>query len=523
MTRLVRRLMSIALSIAGLGIRPPCGPCHADVVPAACFGDHMVLQREMPLPVWGKADPGERITVEFGDESAATVADRRGDWRVTLPAMPASAEPRSLVIRAGNRVEVSDVLVGEVWLCAGQSNMLLPLAKCADARREIAAASRPSLRLLAMQSAATGDRVAYTPEQVRRLVPREFCTGAWAVCSPESARGFSAVGYFLGGRLVEKLDVPVGVICVAVGGTPTEAWLRREALAGDPAVAAVGRGDWTRNAVLAGWCVERAAANLSRARRAGEAVPGDALGPNHPFKPGFMWEAGIAPLVPLAIRGVAWYQGESNADSPARVAHHASLLTALVRDWRRQWGRPDLPFVAVQLPGMNRPDWPAFRETQRRTLAVLPHTGLVVTIDLGEKGDVHPGDKRPVGERIADWAVARVYGQADDAASAPVPHSAEFADDGTVTIRFDPAGVTLRTRDGDPPRHFETAGRDGVFRPARARIEGDHVVIEPTDASPARRVRYAWLPFPEPPVNLANAAGLPAAPFLLEHDGRRDD
>ena len=494
------------------------GPCRAEVRPAACFGPHMVLQRESPLPVWGTAAAGERVVVTFAAAREETVADGRGSWRVTLPAQRASATPRPLVIEGGNRVVCDDVLVGDVWLCAGQSNMLLPLAKCVDAKRGIAAAGEPRLRLLHMQTAATGDRPAYTAAQVQRLVPAGFCAGAWQRCTPETARGFSAVGYWMGRRLVAALDVPVGIVCVAVGGSPTEAWVRREALAADPTLAPLVEGDWTRNPTLAGWCVDRAAENLARARRAGEPVPGDDLGPNHPFKPGFLWEAGIAPLVPLAIRGVAWYQGESNADSPARVAQHARLFPALVRDWRRQWGRDDLPFVFVQLPGMNRPDWPAFRETQRRALADLPHAGMAVTIDLGRKDDVHPGDKRPVGERLADWALAHVHGRKDVVASGPLPARVEFRDD-AVEIRFDHASGGLRARDGQPPRHFELAAADGVFRAATARIDGDGVVVEsPAPAQPPRHVRYAWAPFPEPPVNLVNAAGLPATPFHLQRD-----
>jgi sialate O-acetylesterase len=523
MNCLGRRLLPVVLLAVAESYELARGVCRAEVRPAACFGSHMVLQRECPLPVWGAAAAGERVVVTFGAATGTATADAAGAWRVTLPAQAASVTPRRLLIRGGNEVVCDDVLVGDVWLCAGQSNMLLPLAKCDDAKRVIAAAAEPRLRLLQLQTIATGDRPAYTTAQVKRLVPAGFCTGTWQPCTPETARGFSAVGYLMGRRLATVLHVPVGVVCVAVGGSPTEAWIRREALAADPAVAPLVHGDWIRNPALAGWCVDRATANLARARRAGEPVPGDALGPNHPFKPGFLWEAGIAPLVPLAIRGVAWYQGESNADSPARVAQHARLFPALVRDWRRQWGRDDLPFVFVQLPGMNRPDWPAFRETQRRALAELPHAGMVVTIDLGQKNEVHPGDKQPVGERIAGWALAEVHGRKDVDAIGPLPTKTEF-EDATVVIRFDHAAAGLRTRDGEPPRHFAVAGEDGAFHPATARIDGACVVVVPPAATrPPRYVRYAWAPFPEPAVNLVNAVGLPVSPFQLARDAPPGD
>jgi sialate O-acetylesterase len=502
-----------------------CTEASADVQPAACFGDHMVLQRETPVPVWGAAAPGETVTVLFGEARAETTADAQGRWRVTLPALAACPEPAKLMLRGRNEVTIADVLVGEVWLCAGQSNMLLPLARAQAAAGEIKAANRPLLRLRTIATAATGDRAAYTPEQILKLSPADFTAGAWAVCSPQTARDFSAVGYFLGARLQEDLGVPVGIICAAVGGSPTEAWIRPGALASDRDLASLVRdGDWTRNPALAGWCTERAAQNLARARRASEPIPGDGLGPNHPFKPGFLWESCIAPLVPLAIRGIAWYQGESNADSPARVAQHARLFPALVRDWRRQWGRQELPVAFVQLPAMNRPDWPAFRETQRLALVELSPAGMAVTIDLGMKNEVHPPDKKPVGERLAGWALAEVYGK-PVAASGPLPLNAKFPTVGAVEILFAHAGRGLRTTDGEPPRHFEVAGPDGVFRTAAAaRIDRDRVVVEPAAASsPARQIRYAWLPFPEPPVNLVNVAGLPAAPFWLTRDARRAD
>jgi len=495
------------------------GPAIAAVTPAACFTNHMVLERGMPLPVWGTAEPGERVTVEFGGVSVHTTARATGRWQVTLPPQEACREPHRLVISGpANSVTLEDVLVGEVWLCAGQSNMMLPLSRATDATREIAAATQPLVRLFTWRAAAGGDRGAYSPAQLAALEPSRFGAGRWERCTPETAAGFSAVGYFFGERLAAALDVPVGIICVAVGGTPAEAWASRAALAAAEPTRPLVTGDWLANPLLAGWCADRARDNLARARRAGERIPGDDLGPHHPFKPGFMWEAGVAPLVPLAIRGVCWYQGESNADSPARVAQHEAIFPALVAGWRRAWDRPELPFGVVQLPGLGRPDWPAFRDSQRRLVEATPHAGLVVTIDLGDPREVHPADKRPIGERLATWALADVYGKPGPA-TGPRPLAAARIEDGGARVTFTATGGGLTTRDGGPPVLVEVAGADGEFQPATASIEGEALVVRPAGERPSgeiQKIRHAWRPFPEPRPNLTGKTGLPATPFELE-------
>ena len=494
----------------------------AAVEPSIGFTSQMVLQQGLPLPVHGKATPGERVQVAFGIAQAEATADATGRWQATLPPQAASRQPRQLLISGDHdRVVLEDVLVGEVWLCAGQSNMLLPLSRAADATREIAAATReiaaaerPMLRLFSFEAAAGGDRGAYTREQLVALEPGRFGWGSWQRCTPKTAADFSAVGYFLGATLVEALDVPVGIMCVAVGGTPAEAWVSRDALAANPPTRSLVAGDWLENPTLARWCVERARDNLAPALAGRTTVPRDVLGPAHPFKPGFMWEAGIAPFGPLAIRGVCWYQGESNADSPARVAQHEAIFPVLVADWRRAFGR-ELPFGIVQLPGLDRPDWPAFRDGQRRLAEQIPGTGLVVTIDLGDPKDVHPADKRPIGERLAAWALASVYGRAGPA-TGPLPVAATRGGDGRVTVTFQATGGGLATSDGQPPRLIEVAGPDGHFQAAQARIAGDSLVVEPAVKPPTGKIvqlRYAWRPYPELRPNLTGQTGLPATPF----------
>ena len=492
-------------------------PTHAGTFELAeVFGSGMVLQQAQPVRIWGRADTGDRVSVSFGDDTASVTTDERGHWIATLPARQASSEPESLVVcRDQDRRQLDNLLVGEVWLAAGQSNMLLPLAKAEDASREIAAAERPTVRLLMLEAAAGGDRRRYTPAQIAALEPSRFFRGSWQPCTPQTAVGFSAVGSFFGASLADQLGVPVGVICVAVGGSPTEAWVRRGAIAADPALAAITEKPWLDNPAVAGWCSERARLQLAGVEVG--SLPGDASGPNHPFKPGFLWEAGIAPLVPLAIRGVVWYQGESNAESPDRVAQHTPLLSRLITDWRRAWNRPRLPFGVVQLPGMQRPSWPAFRESQRRLAESLPGVGLVVTLDLGLRSDVHPPDKRPIGERLARWAAVEVYGR-EGTSTGPVPERA-FCREGSIVVRFRDTPGGLATTDGKPPRHFAVRRREGVFQPADATIEGDSVRLETTmPAAEVAVVGYGQAGFPEPPVNLTDTSGLPATPFLLEID-----
>ena len=295
--------------------------------------------------------------------------------------------------------------------------------------------------------------------------------------------------------------VPIGVIQVAVGGTPIEAWIDRATLAeGFPELV---QGNWLDNAQVGAWCRGRARENL----RAGGG-PADDLGPAHPFKPGFQWASGIAPLAPFPVKGVLWYQGESNAEEEWQIADHDRLFPLLVTSWRKAFGR-DLPFLYVQLPGLQRPHWPAFRESQRRSLARLPGLGMAVSIDLGDPRDVHPADKQPVGDRLARLALNQVYGR-DLLPTGPLPRM--LVQTGTeCRVTFDHARG-LATRDGGAVLGFETRAAAGGFQPALARIEGEQVVLP----GPVHAVRYGWQPFPDPPLNLVNADGLPAAPFHLE-------
>jgi len=482
---------------------------------ARAFGSHMVLQQGQPLPVWGTAKPEAKVTVTLGTRKQTATADANGKWKVNFPALKAAGQTLTLTVQTAQRkTTLVDILVGEVWLCAGQSNMEWQLSKAATAKTSIPAAKHTRLRLLNFVSAARGGSGDYTPELIARLSPERFCKGQWRVCSPGSAAPFSAVGFFFGQKLLAEIDVPVGLINVSTGGTPAEAWVRREALAAHPQLAAMVRGNWLTNKSLEPWCRERGGSNLKRALAANELIPGDDLGPNHSFKPAFMWDTAVAPFRPLPIAGVLWYQGESNAESEWRVQHDA-VLSTLITDWRAQWKRPDLPFLFVQLPAMKRPHWPAFRASQQRVQDAFPHTGMAVTIDLGHPTDVHPRGKQPVGERLARLALASVYGESP-CGGGPRFESAERRGD-SVMLRLAKGRHELRTSDEAPPTGFEVRDRKGRWISAEARIhEADTVMVISPLGQAVEAVRYAWTPYPEPRINLVGDAGLLVAPFEAE-------
>ena len=388
------------------------------------FGDHMVLQAGVAIPVWGHAKAGSKVTVILGDETQNTSANAQGNWQLRLkPRKPNATQTTLRIQSADERIEFKDILIGEVWVCAGQSNMEWMLRQSAHAKEELSGESfqlansadrkleafATKLRLLNLVAGARGSSGSYTTEHLSRLTPETFCQGEWQAVSVESAASFSAVAWYFGRYLQQQLNVPVGLICPAVGGTPTEAWIPRSALLSDPNTQGLVAGNWLDNPRLGDFCRTRGQQNLLTAIQAGESIPRDEFGPNHSFKPGFMWDAGIKPLIPFAIRGAIWYQGESNAETPARVHEHGRLFPMLIQQWRKQWGQGDFPFLYVQLPALNRPQWPLFRDGQRRTLSKLKNAGMAITIDTGHPSNVHPILKKPIGERLAKWALGTTY------------------------------------------------------------------------------------------------------------------
>ncbi len=501
-----------ALVVLGGG----AGSAEAAVRLPAVFGSHMVLQRDRPVVVWGWADAGERILVQLGPHTKHGQADAQGAWRVELPAMPAGG-PHRLSVAGQNEVVFDDVMLGELWVCSGQSNMAWPLSRALNPEQEVAAAKHPGLRL-------------FTMAQSSQPQAQSQGAGSWAVCDPSTAAGFSAVAYFHGRRLHEELKVPVGLINTSWGGTRIEAWTPLEAMRArgelkplldywDTAVQSFNR-DLARThheRQLAEW---KAKAEEAKANKKPEPKrpdpPQDPATDRH--RPGNLYNGMVHSLTPLPVRGFIWYQGEGNV---TRAYQYRTLLPTLIESWRRAWGRQDLPFLIVQIAPFGYakrregvgPTWCAeLWEAQLLTARRVPHTGLVVTTDVGNADDIHPRNKQVVGSRLAQWALATTYGRAELTPGGPMYNRVELRGDHAV-IHFDYARG-LSGRDGKELTHFIAAGEDRVFHPAEARIEGSTVVVRCAKVAKPAAVRFAWDELASP--NLVNEAGLPASAFRTD-------
>lgn len=463
---------------------------------AGLFTDHAVLQRDRPIPIWGQADPGTVVEVAFAGQRKTATTDAQGRWTLALDPLPASSEARDLRCRPlgdapAAEIVIRDILVGEVWLAAGQSNMHFRMARVADAAREIAAARCPHLRLFMVE-----DRFAQSPQTE--------VAGCWQASAPDTAASFSAVAYHTGRALQERLAVPVGVVVSAVGGTRIESWMAPSLLTGEASA----------RTLINSWKDVTPAAFADIAKRYREyQQQRDGLPPGSPQPPrprlrchdcpSALHHGMIAPLVPYALRGALWYQGESNSDKPHA---YERLLPALIADWRQRWG-DEFPFLFVQL-APHQGTRPEFREAQWRIQERTPRTALVVTTDVGEAADIHPTRKRPVGERLARAARVLAYGEAIEA-SGPV-FAALRVQGAEAWLSFTHA-AGLAAAGGGALTGFTVAGADGVFRPATAVIRGDAVVVTHPAVSQPRQVRYAWANVPV--ANLVNGDGLPAVPF----------
>ena len=481
---------------------------QADVRLPALIGDHMVLQRDQPVRIYGWAGAGESVTVRFAGRTVSTVADGSGRWEAWLRPMNAGG-PYDLVVASRNTVTVRDVLVGEVWVASGQSNMAWPVERSRDPEKEAAAARYPHIRLF---------KVALKTSEE----PLEDVEGSWAPCHPETVKSFSAVAYFFARHLHEKLGVPVGVIQSAWGGTPAQAWTSRATLVSEPTLQSY-LVEWNR--VLVNWprakrryeeSLKQWEQRVAEAKREGREPPprpAQPLGPGHPHTPAGLFNAMITPLTPYAIRGVIWYQGESNANNYAHL--YRTLFEAMIRDWRQAWGQGDFPFLFVQLANYARAPaggyWSLVQEAQLKTLE-LRNTGMAVTIDIGEAEDIHPRNKQDVGLRLALAARALVYGE-KLVYSGPVFRQAT-REGNRLRLWFDHTGGGLRAR-GGVLREFVIAGADRVFHPAQATIEGETLVVSSPDVAEPVAVRYAWANNPE--ATLFNAEGLPASPFRSDN------
>lgn len=464
---------------------------------APVFMDHMVFQQKANIRVWGKADAGDEVVGAFGKQVGKCVASESGDWALTFDPVPAGG-PYTLKVSSGNRqvIVLNDLMVGELWVCAGQSNMEFPLKEAAAASGDVLRSANPGIRLLNLKGIVRADDSRWDSLSLEKINKLEFQEGEWNACNPESAAGFSAIGYFFGKMLNEKLEVPVGLIQVSVGGAPIEAFIDRRTLEFDPRLVDV-LYNWKKNDFIMDWCRQRAALNLSGSNNELQ---------RHPFEPAYIYEAGIQQLAGLPVRGVIWYQGESNAHN---AEHYLAAFPALVQSWRKTFGNPEMPFYFAQLSSLNRPSWPCFRDVQRQLSRSVSHTGMVVTTDLGDSLDVHPTRKREVGERFAQLALHNIF---DRKLACCSPEVLGFRQKGAqVRVRFDHA-VQLGTSDQSAVREFEVAGPEGIFEPVSASVEANEIVIQ-TKFKDVQKVRYGWKPFSRG--NLINECGFPASTFEL--------
>ncbi|NBX30466.1 sialate O-acetylesterase [bacterium] len=493
-------------------------PAAADVSLNNMFGDHMVLQQGIKNKVWGKADPGEAVTVTLGGQSHSTTAAADGMWHVFLDPVHEYGGPHTLAVKGKNEVAFNDVLIGEVWVCAGQSNMQWSVNQANDPDIEKAAATFPNIRLVSVPQVGTQE-------------PQWNFNGKWAACSPETVGDFSAVGYFFGRQLHQTLGVPVGLIDNAWGGSAAEAWVRREKLAAHPTLAAIHE-RWTKTEAalpaalaefekkLADWKVE-----AEKAKAEGKPAPKQPASPDGQMKgnarPGNIHSGVLTPSIGYGIKGAIWYQGESNA---GRAYQYRELFPFMIRTWREEWGLGDFPFYWVQLADYKsekaepaESDWAELREAQTMTMKALPNTGEAVIIDIGEGKDIHPKNKQDVAKRLARWALVETYKVPGIVCRSPLYKSME-KQGSKIVLSFDNVGAKAtgwRPFDVPEPVGFTIAGDDRKFVAARAAIRDDGRIEVWSDAVAAPvAVRYAWAD--NPVCNMYSGAGLPLTPFRTD-------
>ena len=488
-------------------------PAWAEVKLPALFADHMVLQGDMPVPVWGWAKPGESVTVEAAGQKRVAVTDAQGKWRVELAPLQRGTH-LTLAVRGANQILVHDVLVGEVWLGSGQSNMGLTVNRANNFPAEQAAANFPELRM-------------FTVAHNTSPAALDDCKGSWQICNSNTVGEFSATLYFFGREIHQQLKVPVGLIHSSWGGTPIQPWMSPESLKAYPGYATLLE---RKKQELAAWPErqKQIAANLSAwqkadlaAKAAHQPEPVKPWNPGPPdsgqYMPSQLYNAMIHPLIPYRIRGALWYQGEANAGGgPAGAQDYTDLQNRLIAGWRQDWGGTEFPFYFVQLPNWNNDgdhtsnSWAFFREGQANSLQV-PATGMAVTIDIGEADNIHPKNKQAAGHRLALIALAKVYHQ-------PVifqgPQFARCETNGvTIRIYFKQAAGGLLVHDG-AVKGFLIAGVDKKWHLACAQIDGDAVMVSSPEVLHPVAVRYGWANNPDG--NLYNGAGLPVMPFRTD-------
>lgn len=464
---------------------------------APIFDDHMVLQQNTEISVWGKANSKQKVIVSFQSQNKETFADGSGNWRIKLNPLSVGG-PFTMQVsgESDENLIIKDILVGEVWFCSGQSNMEFQLKNEFYGIDELKLSENSKIRLLNYRGIKSINAEKWDSVSLEKINQLQYFEGKWEECNPETAADFSAIGYYFGKAISDSLNVPVGIIEMAVGGAPLESFFDRKTLEFNAEMVDV-LYNWKENDFIMPWCRERAALNLAESKNPLQ---------RHPFEPCYIYESGISQFIEFPIRGVIWYQGESNAHN---IEHFKIAFPQLVSSWRNAFENPDLPFYFAQLSSLDRPSWPEFRDNQRQLALQIENSGMVVTSDWGDSLDVHPIHKKEIGYRFAQLALAKTYHR-DLVFSGPEPVSA-FRENGKVEISFNNA-FQLRTSNNAEINELEAAGVEKVFKPVIGKIEGNKIIIR-SPQNELLQIRYGWKPFSQG--NLVNQEGFPASTFSI--------
>ncbi|HBG25991.1 MAG: hypothetical protein A2Y10_13725 [Planctomycetes bacterium GWF2_41_51] len=480
------------------------------------ISDNMVLQADSIAPIWGNAEPNSKITIcpSWNKETIVTESDDQGKWTAKIKT-PKKGKKCKLIISCGKESRtITNILIGQVWLCSGQSNMQWTVKQSTNADKELLEAKFPNIRLFSVKRAVAEE-------------PQNDCFGQWVECNAETAAEFSAVGYYFGKKLHKKLRTPVGLINSSYGGTPAQSWTSKDTLINDPSLKQYVITDANNKAnkdvyekqyaqTLNEW--KKEVMKTVAAGKPAKRKPKPPLELREEQKSASIYNAMIHPLIPFAIKGVIWYQGESNASNADNAILYRTLFPAMISNWRNDWQQGDFPFYYVQLAAFGKTDltksnWALLREAQTMTLS-LPNTGMAVAMDIGEPNNIHPKNKQEVGKRLAIWAFAKDYGYKNIIYSGPIYKSMQIEDD-KIRIFFDYAKSGLKTPKRQSLKGFAIAGENGKFVWANATIEDGTVLVWSDQIKNPKHVRYGWTDYIE--CNLYNKKNLPASPFRTDN------
>ncbi|MCH5242109.1 MAG: cyclically-permuted mutarotase family protein [Muribaculaceae bacterium] len=472
------------------------------------YSDHMVLQRYRPIKISGKANAGDTVYVTLGKFADKCLTDQVGDWTVTFPTLSEQVGLKMTITDGKDTIRIKDIAVGEVWLASGQSNMEFQMINTSTWKEDEKIANDSLLRLFNLRPIAITNAKEWS-EEIKFMVDdlKYFKDTQWKLSDQETAKYFSAIAWHYGKILRDSLRVPVGIICNAIGGSPTEAWINIETLENNMPEILV---DWRTNNYLQPWVQQRIGENIGEIN--------DTVSHRHPYEPSYLFSSGILPLNRFPIAGTIWYQGESNAHN---VELHEKLFESLLESWRNYWEQPQMPFIFVQLSSVDRPSWPLFRDSQRRLADKYKNVWMAVSSDLGDSLDVHPKNKKPIGERLARQSLNHLYSMNQIVPEGPVPVRAFKSSQNEVTIEFN-YGDGLKTSDSNSPNFFEVAGTDGYFHEVEdVIIENDKIIIRGMKTNTPKYVRYGWQPYTRS--NLINGEELPASTFKISIDPLNDN